>query len=62
MSHHTQLMQYALLRVRVSRDDARGEVSATTIVWAAVLIGLAVTLAGVLKGKIEGKADTINLG
>jgi hypothetical protein len=62
MSYVKQLWQFALVRVRVSRqlDRERGEVSATTIIWAAALIAVAVAVSALLVGKINNKAKGIN--
>ncbi len=57
----SQILQYALLRVRTSYDDDRGEISATTIVWAAALVLLAISVAAILVQKITAKANGISL-
>ncbi len=57
----TQLLRYVLLRVRASYDDDRGEISATTVVWAAALVLLAISVAAVLVQKITAKANSISL-
>jgi len=58
----TQIWQYALLRLTVARDDDadRGEVSATTIIWAAALVLVALGVSALLVSKIQAKADSIN--
>lgn len=61
MSIHSQIIQYVFLRVRVSHAEDRGEISATTIVWAAALVLLAGVVAGILATKIQSKAEGISL-
>jgi hypothetical protein len=57
-----QLWQFALMRAEVARqaDRERGEVSATTIIWAAALIAVAVAVSALLVSKINNKANSIN--
>jgi hypothetical protein len=57
-----QIWNFALARVQLmaAEDRDRGEVSATTIIWAAALIALAVALSAVLVGKIQAKSDSIS--
>ena len=56
-----QIWLYALLRTQLAWDDDRdrGEVSATTIIWAAALIAVAVAVSAFLVGKIQAKSDSI---
>lgn len=56
-----QIWFYALLRTQASwdADRERGEVSATTIIWAAALIAVAVAVSTFLVGKIQAKSDSI---
>jgi hypothetical protein len=61
MSIHAQIVQYALIRVRGSQVEDCGEVSATTVIWAAALIAVAVLVSVALVGKIQSKADGISL-
>jgi hypothetical protein len=62
MSTVQQILHYALLRVRVAHDDDldRGEVSATTIIWAAALVLVALSVSALLVSKITSKADSIS--
>ncbi len=62
MDHLTQLWQFALARVQVARaaDRERGEVSATTIIWAAALIAVAVAVSALLVSKITAKSKSIS--
>ena len=62
MSYVQQLIHFVVMRVQVSRqlDRERGEVSATTIIWAAALIAVAVAVSALLVSKINNKANGIN--
>ena len=53
---------YVRLLGRWSRGSDRGEVSATTIVLAAALIGLAISVGVIISGKVRDKANSLNLG
>ena len=57
-----QIWLYTLLRTEISRDEDRdrGEVSATTIIWAAAMIAVAVAVSALLVGKIQAKSDSIS--
>ena len=57
-----QIWLYTLLRAEAARDDDRdrGEVSATTIIWAAAMIAVAVAVSAMLVGKIQAKSDSIS--
>jgi len=57
-----QIWLYTLLRTQVAWDDDRdcGEVSATTIIWAAAMIAVAVAVSALLVGKIQAKSDSIS--
>ena len=57
-----QIWLYTLLRAEVARDEDRdrGEVSATTIIWAAAMIAVAVAVSAMLVGKIQAKSDSIS--
>lgn len=59
-----QLWDYYLIRFRASRerDRDRGEVSATTIVMAAALVGLAITVSTIISNRVRDKANNLNLG
>ncbi len=59
MSIHTQLLQYLLLRTRVAHAEDHGEVSATTVIWAAVLITAAIAAGIIVVQKIEEKAAIV---
>ena len=64
MEHFKQLWQYYNIRLQASRetDRDRGEVSATTVVLAAALIALAISVCVVVSGKVRDKANGLNLG
>ena len=64
MEHFKQLLQYYNIRLQASRetDRDRGEVSATTVVLAASLIALAISVGVIVSGKVRDKANDLNLG
>jgi hypothetical protein len=64
MEHFKQLWQYYTIRLQASReiDLDRGEVSATTVVLAAALIALAISVGVIVSGKVRDKANDLNLG
>ena len=64
MQHFKQLWQYYSIRLQASReiDRDRGEVSATTVVLAAALIALAISVGVIVSGKVRDKANDLNLG
>ena len=64
MSTIKQMFQYYEIRYRASRerDTQRGEVSATTIVMAAALVALAISVGAVLSSRVRDKANSLNLG
>jgi hypothetical protein len=64
MEHFKQLWQYYNIRLQASReiDRDRGEVSATTVVLAASLIALAISVGVIVSGKVRDKANDLNLG
>ncbi len=64
MAHFKQLWQYYNIRLQASRetDRDRGEVSATTVVLAAALIALAISVGVIVSGKVRDKANDLNLG
>ena len=64
MEHFKQLWQYYAIRLQASReiDRDRGEVSATTVVLAAALIALAISVGVIVSGKVRDKANDLNLG
>lgn len=64
MEHFKQLWQYYNVRLQASRetDRDRGEVSATTVVLAAALIALAISVGVIVSGKVRDKANDLNLG
>ena len=64
MEHFEQLWQYYNIRLQASReiDRDRGEVSATTVVLAAALIALAISVGVIVSGKVRDKANDLNLG
>ena len=62
MFYVKQLLQFAVIRVQVSRqlDASAARCSATTIIWAAALIAVAVAVSALLVGKINNKANGLN--
>ncbi len=64
MSIMKQLREYYTVRFLASRerDLERGEVSATTIVMAAALVGLAIAVSAIITSKVRDKALNLNLG
>lgn len=64
MEHFKQLWQYYNIRLQASceTDRDRGEVSATTVVLAAALIALAISVGVIVSGKVRDKANDLNLG
>lgn len=64
MSVIRQMFQYYKVQFDASRerDLDRGEVSATTVVMAAALVALAITVGGIITSRVRDKANSINLG
>lgn len=64
MGINRQMWDYYLIRLRASRerDNERGEVSATTIVMAAALVGLAIAVSTIISNRVREKANNLNLG
>lgn len=64
MNINRQMWDYYVIRFRASaqRDRERGEVSATTIVMAAALVGLAIAVSSIISARVRDKANSINLG
>ena len=64
MNHFRQLWEYYIVRFAASRDADRdrGEVSATTVVLAAALIALALSVGVIVSGKVRDKATNLDLG
>lgn len=64
MSINRQMWDYYRTRFLASRerDNERGEVSATTIVMAAALVGLAITVSTIITSRVRDKANNLNLG
>lgn len=64
MNHVRQLWEYYTVRLAASReaDRDRGEVSATTVVLAAALIALALSVGVIVSGKVRDKATDLDLG
>ncbi|MFZ9383459.1 MAG: hypothetical protein ACO27U_02180 [Ilumatobacteraceae bacterium] len=64
MSHFRQLWDYYTIRLAASRelDRDRGEVSATTVVMAAALIALALSVGVIITNKVRDKANDLDLG
>lgn len=64
MSINRQLWTYYRIRYDASRqsDRERGEVSATTIVMATALVGLAIAVSAIISTRVRDKANNLNLG
>lgn len=64
MSIEQQYFQYYRTRFAVSRDldRERGEVSATTVVMAAALVALAITVGAIITSRVREKANSLYLG
>ncbi len=64
MQPELQVLQYVLIRwlAGVERDRDQGEVSATTVVMAAALIALAITVGAIITTRVTSKANTLQLG
>lgn len=64
MEHFKQLWRYYRIRLDASRelDRDRGEVSATTVVLAAALIALAISVGVIVSNKVRDKANSLDLG
>ncbi len=64
MDTFRQMWEYYALRWSAQRDldRDRGEVSATTIVLAAALIALALSVGVIISDKVRNKANSLNLG
>jgi hypothetical protein len=63
METDLQIVQYARMRFDLARaaDRERGEISATTIVWAAALVAAATAISAILVNKIRSKANGVTL-
>lgn len=59
-----ELLQYYWIRYTASRelDRERGEVSATTVVMAAALVALAISVGAIISTRVREKANSLNLG
>ncbi|MFM8856541.1 MAG: hypothetical protein ACKOI2_04935 [Actinomycetota bacterium] len=64
MDTFRQIWEYYAIRLVAQRDlDCdRGEVSATTIVLAAALIALALSVGVIITDKVRNKANSLDLG
>lgn len=64
MSYERQCLHYYWTRFQVARDAdrERGEVSATTVVMAAALVALAITVSTILTTRVREKANSLYLG
>lgn len=64
MSVTRQMYQYYRIRFDASRerDNQRGEVSATTVVMAAALVALAISVGATISARVREKANSLNLG
>lgn len=58
------LTRYYWIRYTASRecDRERGEVSATTVVMAAALVALAISVGAIISTRVREKANSLNLG
>lgn len=58
------IINYYWIRYTASRelDAERGEVSATTIVMAAALVALAISVGAIISSRVREKANSLNLG
>lgn len=58
------IINYYWIRFTASRelDVERGEVSATTIVMAAALVALAISVSAIITSRVRDKANSLNLG
>jgi hypothetical protein len=63
MSTIQQIWTYYLVRFQASRDTDRdrGEISATTVALAALLVLAAIALGGIIKTKVTDKGNGIQL-
>ena len=64
MNHFRQMWEYYTIRFLASReaDGDRGEVSATTVVLAAALVALAISVGVIISNKVRDKANDLDLG
>lgn len=64
MSFERQCFEYYRTRFLASRDSdcQRGEVSATTVVMAAALVALAITVSAIISTRVREKANSLYLG
>lgn len=64
MSYERQCFDYYRTRYAISRtsDRERGEVSATTVVMAAALVALAITVGAIITSRVREKANSLYLG
>lgn len=64
MSVTRQMFLYYKTRFDASRelDRERGEVSATTVVMAAALVALAISVGATISARVREKANSLNLG
>jgi hypothetical protein len=64
MSFQKMQFQYLWTRLLASReqDTESGEVSATTVVMAAALIALAITVGATITSRVRDKANSLDLG
>ena len=62
MELFAQMWEYYWVQLDAARERDRGEVSATTIVLAAALIALALSVGVIISDKVRNKANSLNLG
>jgi len=63
MSDIEQIWSYYWTRLRASQDQDRdrGEISATTVALAALLVLAAIAVGGIIRAKVTAKANSIQL-
>ena len=63
MSDIEQIWSYYWTRLRASQDEDRdrGEISATTVALAALLVLAAIAVGGIIRAKVTAKANSIQL-
>ena len=63
MSDIEQIWSYYWTRLRASQeqDRDRGEISATTVALAALLVLAAIAVGGIIRAKVTAKANSIQL-
>lgn len=62
VTHQTYLYYKTRFDASRERDRQRGEVSATTVVMAAALVALAISVGATISARVREKANSLNLG